>query len=75
MRGGTPIEFQGGRSPIEITPTLEFIRVLTLGIIAAFLLSRPIIFHSRPKQFPQLLRSSSNFTVISTTADYPLISS
>ncbi|RWW43370.1 hypothetical protein BHE74_00050983, partial [Ensete ventricosum] len=37
--GGTPIEFQGGQSLIEITPSLESIRVLTLGNRAAFLAS------------------------------------
>ncbi|RRT65000.1 hypothetical protein B296_00015189, partial [Ensete ventricosum] len=31
-------------------------------------------FHSCPKQFPQLLRSSLNSTIISTTTDHPFIS-
>ncbi|RWW88731.1 hypothetical protein BHE74_00002380 [Ensete ventricosum] len=38
--GRTPIEFQGRRSPIEITPSLESTRVLILGIRATFLASR-----------------------------------
>ncbi|RRT58174.1 hypothetical protein B296_00032262, partial [Ensete ventricosum] len=40
LEGGTPIEFQGGQPSIEITPSLESPRVLTLGIRAAFLASR-----------------------------------
>ncbi|RWW64984.1 hypothetical protein BHE74_00027764 [Ensete ventricosum] len=38
--GGTPIESQGGRFLREITPSLESVRVLTLGIREAFLASR-----------------------------------
>ncbi|THU60360.1 hypothetical protein C4D60_Mb07t11830 [Musa balbisiana] len=81
LEEGTPIEFQEADPLKRSTPSLESERVLTLGIRAAFLASRcpfhsrPSSLHSRPKQFPQLLkRSSPNPTVIPTTADHLLIS-
>ncbi|THU47759.1 hypothetical protein C4D60_Mb09t19040 [Musa balbisiana] len=81
LEEGTPIEFQEADPLKRSTPSLESERVLTLGIRVAFLASRcpfhshPSSLHSRPKQFPQLLkRSSPNPAVISTTADHLLIS-
>ncbi|THU54492.1 hypothetical protein C4D60_Mb10t25650 [Musa balbisiana] len=80
LEEGTPIEFQGGRSPKEINPKLRICKgsntwyqSSVLGISLPFH-SHPSSLHSRPKQFPQLLkRSSSNPTVISTTSfDLPV---
>ncbi|THU72451.1 hypothetical protein C4D60_Mb04t12270 [Musa balbisiana] len=74
LEEGTPIEFQGGRSPKEIKPKLRICKgsntwyqSSVLGISLHFH-SHPSSLHSRPKQFPQLLkRSSLNFAIISTT--------
>ncbi|THU55796.1 hypothetical protein C4D60_Mb11t10370 [Musa balbisiana] len=81
LEEGTPIEFQGGRSPKEINPKLRICKGSTwyqssvLGVSLLFY-SHLSALHSRLKQFPQLLkRSSLNFTVISTIANHPLISS
>ncbi|RWW66514.1 hypothetical protein BHE74_00026123 [Ensete ventricosum] len=68
------------RSPIEITPSLESIRVLILGIIAIFLhlaaLPQPSISPPQPSKAILTIarRSSPNSAVISTIADHPLIS-
>ncbi|THU60215.1 hypothetical protein C4D60_Mb07t10290 [Musa balbisiana] len=83
LEEGTPIEFQGGRSPKEINPKLRICKgsntwyqsnSSVLGISLPFH-SYPSSLHNCPKQFPQLLkRSSPNSTVISTTTDHSLIS-
>ncbi|THU60361.1 hypothetical protein C4D60_Mb07t11840 [Musa balbisiana] len=65
LEEGTPIEFQGGRSPKEINPKLKICKgsntwyqSSVLGVSLSFH-SHPSSLHNRPKQFPQLLKRSS----------------
>ncbi|URE06342.1 hypothetical protein MUK42_18138 [Musa troglodytarum] len=80
LEEGIPIEFQGGRSPKEINPKLRirkgsntWYQSNVLGVSLPFH-NHLSALHSRPKQFPQLLKRSSSNSIISTTAEHPLIS-
>ncbi|THU60250.1 hypothetical protein C4D60_Mb07t10660 [Musa balbisiana] len=74
LRGRNPYRVPGGRSPKKINPKLRICKGSNTWYQSSVLgISLP--FHSRLKQFLQLLkRSSPNSVVISTTADHLLIS-